>query len=138
MNTILLRPDEAARQLRLSRSKVYSMLKSGELPSVKMGRSVRVPESALSCWLTSQSQPASAPDDDVAVEDALDGAGFHCLKSGATAMDVTPALVKLAKSLRCSNPLVRHVARLEAVSRLTQAGVRTPAKLVALAFGDAD
>jgi excisionase family DNA binding protein len=38
---------EAARYLRLSRSKVYEMLDRGELPSVYFGKSRRVPWAAL-------------------------------------------------------------------------------------------
>jgi excisionase family DNA binding protein len=50
----LLTIDEAARYLRLSRAKVYSMAARGELPSVKMGRSVRVRRERLDAWLDSQ------------------------------------------------------------------------------------
>lgn len=39
---ILLRPDEVARILRVSRRKVYSMLDFGELDGVKVGQAVRV------------------------------------------------------------------------------------------------
>jgi excisionase family DNA binding protein len=44
---ILLRPEEAGRILGFSRSKVYGMLAAGELPSVRLGKSVRVPRAAL-------------------------------------------------------------------------------------------
>jgi excisionase family DNA binding protein len=45
---LLLRVDEAAEALALSRTKVYELMASGELESVKLGRSRRVPVSALS------------------------------------------------------------------------------------------
>ena len=47
----LLTIEEAARYLRLSRAKVYSMAARGELPAVKMGRSVRIRRERLDAWL---------------------------------------------------------------------------------------
>ena len=38
----LLKADEVAEQLNVSRSFAYSLMKSGQLPSVHLGRSVRV------------------------------------------------------------------------------------------------
>jgi len=38
----LLRPDEVSRILSISKSKVYRMIKTGELPSVLVGYSKRV------------------------------------------------------------------------------------------------
>jgi excisionase family DNA binding protein len=48
---LLLRPREAARLLGLGRSKVYLLIASGDLPSVRIGRSVRVPYEALRSWV---------------------------------------------------------------------------------------
>lgn len=39
---ILLTGTEVARQLRISRAKVYWLIQRGEIPSVRMGRNVRV------------------------------------------------------------------------------------------------
>lgn len=47
LEPLLLRVDEAAEALALSRTKVYELMASGELESVKVGRSRRVPRSAL-------------------------------------------------------------------------------------------
>ncbi|MBT4511535.1 MAG: helix-turn-helix domain-containing protein [Chloroflexi bacterium] len=47
MEKLLLRPMEAAHLISVSRSKIYSMLDSGEIPSVRWGRCVRVPVNAL-------------------------------------------------------------------------------------------
>lgn len=47
LDPILLRPEEAARVLRVGRSKVYQLIQTGEVPSVKLGKSVRVPVAAL-------------------------------------------------------------------------------------------
>jgi excisionase family DNA binding protein len=51
----LLTVDEAARFLRISRAKAYGMAQSGELPTVRMGRSVRVRRDRLEAWLDERS-----------------------------------------------------------------------------------
>jgi excisionase family DNA binding protein len=44
---LLLRPEEAARLLAIGRSKLYELLASGELASVRIGRLRRVPQRAV-------------------------------------------------------------------------------------------
>ena len=48
---LLLSLEETARLLQISRGKAYAMAKAGELPTVRMGRSVRVPRVRLEAWL---------------------------------------------------------------------------------------
>lgn len=43
----LLTPDEAAQVLRIPRSTVYDLAARGEIPRVKLGRTVRIPKAAL-------------------------------------------------------------------------------------------
>jgi excisionase family DNA binding protein len=50
----VLTPAEAARVLRMSRSKTYAMIRSGELPAIHIGRAVRVPVRALEAWIDEQ------------------------------------------------------------------------------------
>jgi excisionase family DNA binding protein len=47
----LLRPREVQEVVGLSRSAVYAYIASGVLPSVKVGKSVRVPSAALDEWI---------------------------------------------------------------------------------------
>lgn len=47
----LLRMTEVAQLTGLSRAKAYAMVASGELPSLRAGRSVRVPLAALERWI---------------------------------------------------------------------------------------
>ncbi len=47
MKTLLLTPEEAAEELRIGRSRMYDMLRRGEVLSVKVGGSRRVPFEAL-------------------------------------------------------------------------------------------
>ena len=52
---VLLTIEEASRYLRISRAKTYLMAKCGELPAVRMGRSVRIRRDRLDAWLDEQS-----------------------------------------------------------------------------------
>jgi excisionase family DNA binding protein len=47
----LLRPREVQDVVGLSRSAVYAYIASGVLPSVRVGKSVRVPSAALERWI---------------------------------------------------------------------------------------
>lgn len=47
----MLTVEEAAKALRLSRTKTFSLLKDGSLRSVKIGRCRRVPVSALEAFV---------------------------------------------------------------------------------------
>jgi excisionase family DNA binding protein len=48
----LLTPLEAARYLRIGRTKVYGMLRTGELPSIRVGRLYRIKKPELEAWST--------------------------------------------------------------------------------------
>jgi excisionase family DNA binding protein len=54
METLLLRASEVQIALGLCRSKVYEMMSSGELPIIRIGRSVRVPADGLRDWVESR------------------------------------------------------------------------------------
>jgi excisionase family DNA binding protein len=51
METVLLTAVEVASVLRISKAHLYKMIKSGELPSVRFGRSVRVKREALDAFI---------------------------------------------------------------------------------------
>ena len=51
MERIALRPDEAASAIGISRAKAYELISRGELPSIRIGASVRVPVDALRAWI---------------------------------------------------------------------------------------
>jgi excisionase family DNA binding protein len=48
---ILLRVTEAADLVGLSRSTIYNLVTSGQLDTVRVGRTIRVPVSALEKWV---------------------------------------------------------------------------------------
>jgi excisionase family DNA binding protein len=52
---VLLRVEEVARMLGLARSTIYLLIERGELPSVRIGRAVRVHSARLESWLDEQS-----------------------------------------------------------------------------------
>jgi len=56
---LLLTPEEAARALRVGRSKVYDLMRSGALRSVKIGGSRRVSATALADYVARLEQDAA-------------------------------------------------------------------------------
>jgi excisionase family DNA binding protein len=57
---LLLDASEAAKLLSLSRSKVSNMAGRGELPSIRIGRAVRIPGEALLAWIEARSTGTTA------------------------------------------------------------------------------
>ena len=51
MEKLLLKPAEVTEILGICRSRIYEMLATGELPSVRIGRSLRIPVDALKEWV---------------------------------------------------------------------------------------
>ena len=58
MDKLLLKPAEAADAMGMGRSKIYELLASGELPSIRVGSSLRVPVKALSDWISDRMVPS--------------------------------------------------------------------------------
>ena len=52
----LLRIEEAADRLSLGRSKTYALVQQGEIPSIRIGRSVRVPALELDRWIRARTR----------------------------------------------------------------------------------
>ena len=57
-NRVLLTVADAVEATSLSRSTIYEMIKSGELPTVKVGKRRLVPAVALQAWADSLTQRA--------------------------------------------------------------------------------
>jgi excisionase family DNA binding protein len=82
MEPLLLKAGDVAKLLGLGRSKVFAMLALGELPVIRMGRSVRVPRASLERWIAEHTQHASGGSEDagplfaeVEDRDSVPGAG---------------------------------------------------------------
>ena len=56
MEKLLLKPTEAADVLGIGRSKIYEMLRSGEVPSIRLGSVLRVPVDKLREWLAERTE----------------------------------------------------------------------------------
>jgi len=57
---ILLRPKRAFELLDIGRSTGYALIASGKLPSVRIGRAVRVPVDGLREWVKRQPEKKAA------------------------------------------------------------------------------
>jgi excisionase family DNA binding protein len=62
MEKLFARPSEAAEALGLGRSKMYQLIANGALPSVRIGKSIRVPVEALRRWAERQVKVAEGGD----------------------------------------------------------------------------
>lgn len=51
---LTLSVSETAEQLGIGKNRAYDLVKSGELPSVRIGRTIRIPYEPLKDWLESQ------------------------------------------------------------------------------------
>ena len=59
MDRILLRPDEAAAAIGVSRAKLYALLAARAIPSVKIGGSIRIPIEQLKLWIAERTAEQS-------------------------------------------------------------------------------
>ena len=51
---VLLKVEEAADLIKVGRTKMYALVAAGDVPSVRLGRAVRVPLNALRRWADEQ------------------------------------------------------------------------------------
>ena len=56
MEKLLLSPAEAAAHLSIGRSKVYELMRRGQLRSVKIGTSRRIPQTALVDFIAARTE----------------------------------------------------------------------------------
>ena len=54
MEKLLLKPMEAAEVLGIGRSLMYALIAQGVIPSVRLGRTLRVPKASLEKWISDQ------------------------------------------------------------------------------------
>lgn len=59
MEIQLLRVTEAARIAGIGRTFAYELVNSGQWPSVKIGRAVRVPTAGLTAWIDERNREAN-------------------------------------------------------------------------------
>lgn len=61
MQNLLMTPAEAAASIGVGRTRIYDMIAKGVLPSVRIGRSVRVPMEGLKAWIEMQVAGSADP-----------------------------------------------------------------------------
>jgi excisionase family DNA binding protein len=59
MSKLLLKVEEAAELMSVGRSKAYELIRTGELPHLRIGRSVRVPVGPLEKWINERAADAA-------------------------------------------------------------------------------
>ncbi len=57
---LLYHVEEAARILGIGRSKAYQLAASGGIPTVRIGKSVRIPAAALEAWIERNTRGTAA------------------------------------------------------------------------------
>jgi excisionase family DNA binding protein len=53
---MMLNVEDVIAATRLGRTTVYALIRSGELPVVRIGRAVRIPRPALECWIEARTE----------------------------------------------------------------------------------
>lgn len=56
MDRLLLSTEEVATALGIGRSRAYTLIARGELPSIRVGRLIRVRADALQAWIATRTQ----------------------------------------------------------------------------------
>ncbi|MFC1848441.1 helix-turn-helix domain-containing protein [Chloroflexota bacterium] len=56
MEKLLLKPNEVAQVLGIGRSLVYELIARKEIPSVRLGRCIRIPAESLQRWIREQEE----------------------------------------------------------------------------------
>ncbi|MCP3686539.1 MAG: helix-turn-helix domain-containing protein [bacterium] len=51
MEKLLIKPLEAAKMLSIGKTTIYELLSEGTIPSIHIGRSIRIPKKALEEWI---------------------------------------------------------------------------------------
>jgi len=51
MEKMVLKPSEVSEVLGIGRTRAYELLSTGELPSIRIGKSIRIPVTALKQWM---------------------------------------------------------------------------------------
>ena len=54
MEKLLLKPSEVSQMLGIGRSLIYELIARKEIPSIRLGRCIRVPSESLQRWLKDQ------------------------------------------------------------------------------------
>lgn len=59
MSALLLTVAETAAALHLGRNTVYDLIRLGQLPTIRVGRAIRVPQAALTEWIQNNTESST-------------------------------------------------------------------------------
>lgn len=59
MDRLLYRPAEVAEILGICRTRAYELINGGVIPSIRLGKSLRVPAESLRAWIGQQTDDAA-------------------------------------------------------------------------------
>lgn len=59
MEKLLLRVNEVAESLGICRTRAYDLINAGTIPSIRLGKSLRVPAAGLRAWLAQEADAAA-------------------------------------------------------------------------------
>jgi excisionase family DNA binding protein len=62
MERIAIRPTEFASAMGISRTSAYNLIRDGTVPSIRVGRSVRIPLESLRVWMKNTEQTLAKED----------------------------------------------------------------------------
>lgn len=51
VEVLALKPEQAAKLLQISRSRMYELIRDDQVPHVRVGNAIRIPRRALEAWL---------------------------------------------------------------------------------------
>ena len=74
---LLVRVEVAARLCSISRSRMYELVAAGEVPSLCIGRSRRIPLDGLQAWIETRVRPAGETDGSLAARPEEPSARLH-------------------------------------------------------------
>ncbi len=83
---ILYTPEEIAQKLKLSKYTIYEMIKRGEIPSHRIGRSLRISDTQLDAYLAGSKQTDNTFDAEISIN--ADGEKVATVGSGSNKVDI--------------------------------------------------
>lgn len=60
MEDLMIRPLEAAKLLHVGRTQIYRLIKAKEIPSRRVGKSIRIPVAELKAWAAGEMKAAQS------------------------------------------------------------------------------
>lgn len=122
---ILYTPEEIAQKLKLSKYTIYEMIKRGEIPAHRIGRSLRISESQFDAYLMGSRQSENTFEAEISVAD--DGEKLATIKGNTKDVEIVVS-TELEGSVRVAikpEDIILSTSALECSARNNVEGVIT-------------